>query len=1054
MPDKFVICDPSIVGSGGHYLGYAEGLLRAARDRGYETHLWANATYRPQAPAFYESRSVFAYDIWGRGTQKDSLAGWREDPEIRGLLRARYGRAGLLWEISKDLPGLAHYGQTFPLRPALMRRLPRVAALRERAETILKSLEWAARAEGREPDSDRALHVRLIRRSIREAARAEATGVAPSAAAPPASLEALGRSGAAAASFAALFAREAAALGLGAGDHVVMPTLAWHELAGLSAALAADARLRAPAYHFVCRRDIYRGYHDEFDAQEWGLHGLRHAFHAFLSEADGVRAAFYTDTEELTRQYDRLDAYRFGTLPVPVAIEPDPDAPEPPELETAATWTVGLAGPAGQPIGATLSTMMARARPAPLETPGLRILAYGDPSLPVERPSGVLARPELAQVLPASGPDWMRRLAETSDAIALTDLEIPGARAALLRTAFEHGRPVILPAGLPEAAAAARIGESVHARFVAARGEILSDSGPDASAHAWRRYYPDGRDLDEPGVLDGDGVAVTGDGMSYAVVRPPQGATHLWLGLPMSVHGRDPEDRPAVTELTAAFRDEGGRTLGPSKILFLTHGPENPEADPHSIMLRLPEGARSAWLALRRYAGPEAYRLGRFHCRWVRAAGDPPVTVGYSTYATGESYAETLGRLGQAVADATGQLAAQAALAPLWPSRPGRPARRARRAITGCYLGDAREEKGFHLLPQAIAEIGADPLYRGRARFRLQAYAPAAAPDVRMLLAVDALDGMDADLVRLLKRPLPPADYNRVLDRSDFVLVPYKRANYTARSSGVFSEAMAAGKPAIVPAGTWMSRVMDEASFAFHSRAIPEDAVEGRLGCAQACQWFVLRDGVSTPARSGQDLSRTSVRIGRDRTLFFQLPKWERASHLWLSFSIRGRHPDLHALCSIAQLRDPDGTPSANSIELSHRVNVLGGTGAARLSVVVPLEPGANRLWIGFYNAFTASDFDLVDPEIVWVRSAAPIAESAFGVKYDETGSPGEDARRVARAVRTLVDTYDSAVESLAEAAPAWRAHHSHATIVDEMLSRAGPSETQSPAGRISARDW
>ncbi len=43
------------------------------------------------------------------------------------------------------------------------------------------------------------------------------------------------------------------------------------------------------------------------------------------------------------------------------------------------------------------------------------------------------------------------------------------------------------------------------------------------------------------------------------------------------------------------------------------------------------------------------------------------------------------------------------------------------------------------------------------------------------------------------------------LQDADLVLMPYSPQHYTLQTSGVFSEAMALGKPCIVPEGTWLA---------------------------------------------------------------------------------------------------------------------------------------------------------------------------------------------------------------------------------------------------------
>ncbi len=123
------------------------------------------------------------------------------------------------------------------------------------------------------------------------------------------------------------------------------------------------------------------------------------------------------------------------------------------------------------------------------------------------------------------------------------------------------------------------------------------------------------------------------------------------------------------------------------------------------------------------------------------------------------------------------------------------------------YLGDVRDEKGFHRLPELIRALRDD----GTIRFVVQATRPHPAgltPAVASALGnLEALESFDPDLLQLVGREvafLPREQYFRLLGDSDIVLCLYDAKTYRARSSGIMAEAISAGKPAIVPAGTWM----------------------------------------------------------------------------------------------------------------------------------------------------------------------------------------------------------------------------------------------------------
>jgi glycosyltransferase involved in cell wall biosynthesis len=143
--------------------------------------------------------------------------------------------------------------------------------------------------------------------------------------------------------------------------------------------------------------------------------------------------------------------------------------------------------------------------------------------------------------------------------------------------------------------------------------------------------------------------------------------------------------------------------------------------------------------------------------------------------------------------------------ADLIPTRSPAP-RRPADPIRVLFLGDLRDEKGFTKLPPLVRATCADE--RGP---RIQFVVPGALhPEERepaMLAALAELEVYPAEQVERPHRDgfVPADEYYRLLASADVVLCPYDARAYRSRSSGVFAEAVAAGKPTIVPANTWMA---------------------------------------------------------------------------------------------------------------------------------------------------------------------------------------------------------------------------------------------------------
>ncbi len=123
------------------------------------------------------------------------------------------------------------------------------------------------------------------------------------------------------------------------------------------------------------------------------------------------------------------------------------------------------------------------------------------------------------------------------------------------------------------------------------------------------------------------------------------------------------------------------------------------------------------------------------------------------------------------------------------------------------YFGDARDEKGFFWLPDLIDALMDDYILPGRVSFLIQATRSPWSHSRLSRKALDRLKGYDSKVVRFVgeANPLPAEEYYRLVSETDILLCPYDPARYRCRSSGTFTEAIAAGIPTICPAETWMA---------------------------------------------------------------------------------------------------------------------------------------------------------------------------------------------------------------------------------------------------------
>jgi glycosyltransferase involved in cell wall biosynthesis len=119
------------------------------------------------------------------------------------------------------------------------------------------------------------------------------------------------------------------------------------------------------------------------------------------------------------------------------------------------------------------------------------------------------------------------------------------------------------------------------------------------------------------------------------------------------------------------------------------------------------------------------------------------------------------------------------------------------------YLGDARGEKGFGLLPFAVMAL-TERFGTNRLQFVLQSYVSSPHHEP-MNSAIAEMESLNLSNLHLIKRPLSEAEYHTLLGSADLVLLPYDGLVYRSRTSGPFVEALCTGKPVVIPAQTWMA---------------------------------------------------------------------------------------------------------------------------------------------------------------------------------------------------------------------------------------------------------
>ncbi|EAZ91307.1 glycosyltransferase [Crocosphaera chwakensis] len=144
------------------------------------------------------------------------------------------------------------------------------------------------------------------------------------------------------------------------------------------------------------------------------------------------------------------------------------------------------------------------------------------------------------------------------------------------------------------------------------------------------------------------------------------------------------------------------------------------------------------------------------------------------------------------------------------------------------YLGDARPEKGYHYLPNLIESLWTDYIQPGQIKVTIQSNFNIEGGQGLIPQARLALERYPNSKVKLVKTAMSADDYYQLLSEADALILPYDPNSYRFRTSGVLTEALAAGKPVIVPQNSWVGKQVDKSRASLYENLdeIPQKVIE------------------------------------------------------------------------------------------------------------------------------------------------------------------------------------------------------------------------------------
>jgi hypothetical protein len=117
----------------------------------------------------------------------------------------------------------------------------------------------------------------------------------------------------------------------------------------------------------------------------------------------------------------------------------------------------------------------------------------------------------------------------------------------------------------------------------------------------------------------------------------------------------------------------------------------------------------------------------------------------------------------------------------------------------------SQESKGVIEYAHAAASMLAND-WADRARFAMRSLDQPARTDARV---IEAIDLAAAAGVEILDGALSNEQYAEAIEEADVVVIPYHIDPFRTRTSSAVIDAMRAGKPVVVAAGTWAAQVAD-----------------------------------------------------------------------------------------------------------------------------------------------------------------------------------------------------------------------------------------------------
>ena len=333
------------------------------------------------------------------------------------------------------------------------------------------------------------------------------------------------------------------------GDLVFIPTLSPMDMIGLLEYFRRDPCSTRATWHLLFRRNIYAGREPDYPGQDEALRPLRRAFLLFQQGLSGQKVYFYTDTQELANQYNRLVGIPFGTVPIPHTRAPA--ASRSPGQPLRIIYVGDARHEKGyQHLPRIVQDLWADY----VETGKVVFTFQSNYNLPGGEPEAIVARSQLScypgdkvTVItePLSSEEYWRTLLSGDINLLLYDRDNYYARSSgILIESLAAGIPVVVPAGTW---LARQFADEVYRHHASIRENMIVVEAHSSPQLEWRREPQRGPNPMSDGIVrfggKGEGVhcsALVPDGAEYLLITlgPTNPGVFIEVGIGQ-LDGRD-----------------------------------------------------------------------------------------------------------------------------------------------------------------------------------------------------------------------------------------------------------------------------------------------------------------------------------------------------------------------------------------------------------------------------------------------------------------------------------------------------------------------------------